>query len=126
MHRRASEGLRPSSTPLGAARPSRRERAARLAARPPRVLLDDFERLAGEFADHVLAARKLKVTDPKHDALIRVALRGFSLTSKVFKWDAPHFLYIRRYAKLRYEAMGDGPLLFFCLAAGYALGLAEE
>lgn len=105
---------------------SRRERAARLAARPPRNLLDDFERLLEEFADHVLAARKLKVTDPKHDAQVRVALRGFSLTSRVFKWDAPHFAYVKRRAKQHYEGIGDGPMLFFCLGAGYALGLAEE
>lgn len=120
----------PESRTHGTASPTHRlthrERAAMLATRKPRVLLDDFEGLLDSFADHVLAARKLKVTDPKHDALVRVALRGFSLTSKIFKWDAPHFAYIKRRAKQHYEAMGDGPLLFFCLAAGYALGLGEE
>jgi hypothetical protein len=97
-----------------------------LAARPPRVLLDDYEKLVEDFARHVVAARRLKVSDPKHDALIRVALRGFSLTSKVFKWDAPHFAYVKRRALHHYEPMGDGPNLFFCLAAGYTLGLAQE
>lgn len=105
---------------------TRRERAALLAGRPPRVLLDDFEKLVEEYAGHIVAARRLKVTDPKHDALIRVALRGFSLTSKVFKWDAPHFAYVKRRALGHYEAMGDGANLFFCLAAGYMLGLAQE
>lgn len=99
--------------------------AARL-SRPPRNLIGDFERLVTEFPEHVHAARKLKVTDPKHDAVIRMALRGFSLTSKVYKWDAPHFVYVRRRAAQHYEALGDAPLLFFALAAGYALGLAAE
>ena len=118
----------PSTAPAGqpAPRPTRRQRAQRLASRAPRILLDDFEKLLDDFTAHVRVARKLKVSDPKHDALIRTALRGFSLTSKVFKWDAPHFLYVRRRAKLHYESIGDAPMLFFCLAAGYALGLAQE
>jgi hypothetical protein len=107
-------------------RESRRERSARLAGRKPRILLDDFETLLADFSDHILAARKLRVTDPKHDAVIRTALRGFSLTSKVFKWDAAHFLYVQRRGRQHYAAMGDGAMLFFALAAGYALGLARE
>lgn len=95
-------------------------------SRPPRNLIADFERLVAEFPGHVHAARKLKVTDPKHDAVIRMALRGFSLTSKVYKWDAAHFAYVRRRALQHYESLGEAPLLFFGLAAGYALGLAAE
>lgn len=120
--RPASSGTRLSAS----TRLSRRERAARLANRPKRILLDDFEQLLEDFTSHLIAARKLKVTDPKHDALIRTALRGFSLTSKVFKWDAPHFLYVQRRGKLQYESIGDGSMLFFCLCAGYLLGLAQE
>lgn len=123
--RPSSMSPRPASTsptkPL-----TRRQKAELLASRKPRTLVDDFEQLTDSFTSHVQAARKLKVTDPKHDALIRTALRGFSLTSKIYKWDAAHFLYIQRYARLRYEAMGDGPMLFFCLASGYALGLGAE
>jgi hypothetical protein len=105
---------------------SRRDRAAALRGRKPRVLLDDFEKLLDDFPDHVRAARKLKVTDPKHDALIRMALRGFALTSRVYKWHAPHFTYVKRRAAPTYEGLGDAALLFYCLAAGYTLGLAQE
>lgn len=105
---------------------TRRERAVALQTRKPRVLIDDFERLLAEFEHHLVQARRLKVTDPKHDALIRTGLQGFSLRSKVFKWSAPHFLYLQRNGKLKYASLGEGPLLFFCLCTGYALGLAEE
>lgn len=115
-----------SSTPSSLKGLTRRQRAAALETRKPRVLIDDFERLLAEFEHHLVQARRLKVTDPKHDALIRTGLQGFSLTSKVFKWSAPHFLYLQRNGKLKYAGLGDGPMLFFCLCAGYALGLGEE
>jgi hypothetical protein len=105
---------------------TRRERAEALAQRQRRILIDDFERLVEEFPDQIRAARKIRPTDPKHDALIRVAIRGFTLTSKVYKWDAQHFAYVKRRARLHFEGLGDGPMLFFCLAAGYLMGLAQE
>lgn len=105
---------------------TRRERAEALANRARRVLIDDFEKLVDDFPAQVRAARKIKATDPKHDALIRVAIRGFTLTSKVYKWDAQHFAYVKRRARLHFEGLGDGPMLFFCLAAGYLMGLAQE
>jgi hypothetical protein len=105
---------------------TRRERAEALAQRQRRILIDDFERLVEEFPDQIRAARKIRPTDPKHDALIRVAIRGFTLTSKVYKWDAQHYAYVKRRARLHFEGLGDGPMLFFCLAAGYLMGLAQE
>lgn len=117
---------RPATQPAQPPRLTRRQRAALLQSRPSRNLLADYESLLEDFPHHIHAARKLKITDPKHDAVIRMALRGFSLTSKVYKWDAAHFLYVRRRAAQHYESLGDAPLLFFALGAGYALGLAAE
>jgi hypothetical protein len=96
------------------------------ARRGRRSLLRDFEELLEHFPKQLVVAAKSKTAEPRHDMTTRIAIRGFSVHSRIYKWAAPQFMYLHRNATQRFEAFGPEAVSFAAFAFGYMLGLALE